>query len=151
MPCPPVGSTEDATVAISVRRAVQDNAKQLSLLFPVPSKEYIHANVRFKYIVVQTTPPGIHHLKWGLYLIYALLNVAFVPLIWFFLVETKGRSKRSITVRRTSELVKLILISRSRRYRSLVSKQPGLARPQGRSLHGLLDRRLPPCPEWTQA
>lgn len=44
------------------------------------------------YIVVQTTPPGIHHLKWGLYLIYALLNVAFVPLIRYFLVETKGRS-----------------------------------------------------------
>ena len=45
------------------------------------------------WIVVQTTPPGIHHLKWGLYLIYALLNVAFVPLVYFFLVETKGRSK----------------------------------------------------------
>lgn len=34
-------------------------------------------------IVVQTTPPGMHHLKWGLYLIYAVLNAAFVPLVYY--------------------------------------------------------------------
>lgn len=46
----------------------------------------------FNYAVVQTTPPGIHHLKWGLYLIYALFNVAFVPLVYYFVVETQGKS-----------------------------------------------------------
>lgn len=44
------------------------------------------------YLVVQSTPPGIHHLKWGLYLIYAAANAAWVPLVWYFLVETRGRS-----------------------------------------------------------
>lgn len=41
---------------------------------------------------MQTTPPGIHHLKWGLYLIYALLNATFVPLVYYLVVETQGRS-----------------------------------------------------------
>ncbi|KAH9827786.1 transporter-domain-containing protein [Teratosphaeria destructans] len=46
----------------------------------------------FNYVVVQTTPPGIHHLQWGLYLIYAFLNAVFVPLVFYLVVETKGRS-----------------------------------------------------------
>jgi hypothetical protein len=46
----------------------------------------------FNYVVVQTTPPGIHYLKWGLYLIYAILNAAFVPLVYYLVVETRGRS-----------------------------------------------------------
>jgi hypothetical protein len=41
---------------------------------------------------VQATPPGIEHLKWGYYLIYAVVNLAWVPLIYYFLVETRGRS-----------------------------------------------------------
>ncbi|KAK5166915.1 uncharacterized protein LTR77_007644 [Saxophila tyrrhenica] len=46
-------------------------------------------------VVVQTTPPGIHHLKWGLYLIYAILNATFVPLVYYLVVETRGRSLES--------------------------------------------------------
>ncbi|KAH7039730.1 general substrate transporter [Microdochium trichocladiopsis] len=46
----------------------------------------------FNYVVVQTTPPGIEHLRWGLYAIYALLNLAFVPLVYYLVVETRGRS-----------------------------------------------------------
>ena len=42
--------------------------------------------------MVQTTPPGIHYLKWGLYLIYSILNLIFVPLVYYFVVETRGRS-----------------------------------------------------------
>ncbi|KAK5124978.1 hypothetical protein LTR85_001168 [Meristemomyces frigidus] len=44
------------------------------------------------YVVVQTTPPGIHHLNWGLYLIYAVFNAAFVPLVYYIVVETHGLS-----------------------------------------------------------
>lgn len=44
------------------------------------------------YVVVQTTPPGIHHLRWGLYLIYAFFNAAFVPLVYYVVVETHGLS-----------------------------------------------------------
>lgn len=43
-------------------------------------------------VVVQTTPPGIHHLKWGLYLIYAIMNALWVPLVYYLVVETRGRS-----------------------------------------------------------
>ena len=50
----------------------------------------------FNYLVVQTTPLGIHYLKWGIYLVYALLNAGFVPLVWVFVVETRGRSLEEI-------------------------------------------------------
>lgn len=46
----------------------------------------------FNYAVVQTTPLGIHHLNWGLYLIYALFNATFVPLVHYLVVETQGQS-----------------------------------------------------------
>jgi len=50
----------------------------------------------FNYIVVQTTPIGIHYLHWGLYLVYAVLNASFVPLIYFLIVETAGKSLEQI-------------------------------------------------------
>ena len=50
----------------------------------------------FNYVVVQTTPLGIHYLKWGLYLVYAVLNACFVPLIYLFIVETAGKSLEQI-------------------------------------------------------
>lgn len=50
----------------------------------------------FNYFVVQTTPPGIHYLHWGLYLVYAVFNASFVPLIYFFIVETAGKSLEQI-------------------------------------------------------
>ena len=50
----------------------------------------------FNYVVVQTTPIGIHYLKWGLYLIYAVLNAAFVPIVYYLIVETAGKSLEQI-------------------------------------------------------
>jgi len=50
----------------------------------------------FNYIVVQTTPIGIHYLKWGLYLVYSVLNALFVPIIYFLVVETAGKSLEQI-------------------------------------------------------
>lgn len=50
----------------------------------------------FNYFVVQTTPIGIEYLKWGLYLFYAILNALFVPLIYFLIVETAGKSLEQI-------------------------------------------------------
>ena len=50
----------------------------------------------FNYFVVQTTPIGIHYLKWGLYLVYAVLNAGFVPIIYYFIVETAGKSLEQI-------------------------------------------------------
>lgn len=50
----------------------------------------------FNYVVVQTTPIGIHYLHWGLYLLYAILNASFVPIIYFLVVETAGKSLEQI-------------------------------------------------------
>lgn len=50
----------------------------------------------FNYVVVQTTPIGIHYLHWGLYLVYAVLNASFVPLIYYLVVETAGKSLEQI-------------------------------------------------------
>ena len=50
----------------------------------------------FNYFVVQTTPIGIHYLHWGLYLVYAIFNACFVPFIYFFIVETAGKSLEQI-------------------------------------------------------
>lgn len=50
----------------------------------------------FNYFVVQTTPIGIHYLKWGLYLIYSFFNACFVPIVYFLIVETAGKSLEQI-------------------------------------------------------
>jgi hypothetical protein len=46
----------------------------------------------FNYIVVQTTPIGIHYLHWGQYLAYVILNAAFVLIVYYLIVETAGKS-----------------------------------------------------------
>lgn len=50
----------------------------------------------FNYVVVQTTPLGIHYLGWFMYLIYALLNASFVPFVYYYIVETAGKSLEQI-------------------------------------------------------
>lgn len=50
----------------------------------------------FNYVVVQTTPIGIHYLHWGLYLLYAVLNAAFVPIVYYLVVETAGKSLEQV-------------------------------------------------------
>ena len=50
----------------------------------------------FNYAVVQTTPIGMHYLHWGIYLIYAVFNAAFVPVVYYLVVETSGRSLEQI-------------------------------------------------------
>ena len=50
----------------------------------------------FNYLVVQTTPIGIHYLKWGLYLVYSVFNACFVPIVYFLVVETAGQSLEQI-------------------------------------------------------
>lgn len=50
----------------------------------------------FNYFVVQTTPIGMHYLHWGIYLIYAIFNASFVPIVYYLVVETAGRSLEQI-------------------------------------------------------
>jgi len=39
-----------------------------------------------------TIPPSFVNIGWKTYIIYAVLNASFILIIYFFLVETKGRS-----------------------------------------------------------
>ncbi|KAF4549236.1 Sugar (and other) transporter-like protein 41 [Elsinoe fawcettii] len=44
------------------------------------------------YAVVLVTPVGVENLRWGYYVLLAALNVIFVPVVYFFYVETKNIS-----------------------------------------------------------
>lgn len=44
------------------------------------------------YAVVLVTPVGIQNIRWGYYVLFAALNLIFVPIVWFFYVETKNVS-----------------------------------------------------------
>ncbi|GAB7328390.1 hypothetical protein MBLNU13_g00369t2 [Cladosporium sp. NU13] len=48
------------------------------------------------YIVVSITPVGIDTIGWRFYIIFAVLNLAWLPIIWFFYVETAGLSLEEI-------------------------------------------------------
>ena len=41
-------------------------------------------------MIVQVTPVAITNIGWRTYIIFAVLNTAFVPIIYFFFPETKG-------------------------------------------------------------
>ncbi|KAK6369512.1 hypothetical protein LTS17_009418 [Exophiala oligosperma] len=45
-----------------------------------------------QFVVAQVTPPGSANLKNRYWIIYAVLNAAFIPLIYLFFPETNGRS-----------------------------------------------------------
>ena len=42
------------------------------------------------YAVVQFTPPAIQNIGWKTYVIFAVLNALWVPIIYLFFPETKG-------------------------------------------------------------
>ncbi|KAK3075809.1 hypothetical protein LTR53_000511 [Teratosphaeriaceae sp. CCFEE 6253] len=44
------------------------------------------------YLIVSITPIGIQNLEWRFYIVFAVLNAAFLPFIYFFYVETAGLS-----------------------------------------------------------
>jgi hypothetical protein len=43
-------------------------------------------------------PPPFSNIDWKTYIIYAILNAIFIPIIYFFLVVTKGRSLEELDV-----------------------------------------------------
>lgn len=53
-------------------------------------------NWSFCYLIVSVTPPGIANLGWKFYLIFAAMNAAFVPLVYFFYIETAKLSLEEI-------------------------------------------------------
>ncbi|KHN97316.1 sugar transporter STL1 [Metarhizium album ARSEF 1941] len=48
------------------------------------------ANWIFNYLVVQITPIAIEKIGWRTYIVFAILNATWVPIIFFFFPETKG-------------------------------------------------------------
>ncbi|KIV83991.1 hypothetical protein PV11_05971 [Exophiala sideris] len=55
-------------------------------------------NWTFCFLVVMTIPVSFANLGWKTYIYYAVFNAVFVPIIYFFLVETKGRSLEELDV-----------------------------------------------------
>lgn len=48
------------------------------------------ARLTFYQIIVQITPPAINNIGWRTYIIFAVLNALWVPIIFLFFPETKG-------------------------------------------------------------
>lgn len=55
-------------------------------------------NWLFNFAVVMVTPVMIDHIGWGTYLFFAAMNACFIPIIWWFYPETKGRSLEEIDI-----------------------------------------------------
>ncbi|KAF6841018.1 sugar transporter [Colletotrichum musicola] len=48
------------------------------------------------FAVVEVTPPGIAGLGWRFYIIWTVLNLSFVPVVYFFYPETAGRTLEDV-------------------------------------------------------
>lgn len=42
------------------------------------------------FAIVEMTPPAIQNIHWRVFVIFAVLNACWVPLVYFFFPETKG-------------------------------------------------------------
>jgi MFS family permease len=50
----------------------------------------------FVYLVVVVTPTAIDNIKWKYYMLFVIFNVCFIPIIWYFYIETAGLSLEQI-------------------------------------------------------
>ena len=53
-------------------------------------------NWTFVYVVVVATPTAIANIQWKYYMLYAIFNFLFIPVIWLFYVETANLSLEQI-------------------------------------------------------
>ncbi|KAK3669300.1 hypothetical protein LTR78_010838 [Recurvomyces mirabilis] len=53
-------------------------------------------NWLFVYVVVLMTPSAIANIGWRFYIIFAVLNFAWFPIVWLFYIETKGLSLEEV-------------------------------------------------------
>ncbi|KAL4966882.1 sugar porter family MFS transporter [Aspergillus stella-maris] len=53
-------------------------------------------NWLFVYVVVVATPTGIESIGWKYYMLYAIFNFLFIPIIWQFYVETANLSLEQV-------------------------------------------------------
>lgn len=50
------------------------------------------------FVIVMITPPAFTNLQWRTYIIFAVLNAALVPTVYFLFPEPKGRSLEEMDV-----------------------------------------------------
>jgi MFS family permease len=65
------------------------------------------SNWIFTFLVVEITPISINHIQWRTYIYFAVFNIAFLPLIWFFYPETQNLSLEQVDLLFTGEKVLL--------------------------------------------
>ncbi|KAF2096100.1 general substrate transporter [Rhizodiscina lignyota] len=53
-------------------------------------------NWLFVYVVVLITPTGVQNIGWKFYIIFAVINFSFLPLIWYYYIETANMSLEEI-------------------------------------------------------
>ncbi|KII95678.1 hypothetical protein PLICRDRAFT_170294 [Plicaturopsis crispa FD-325 SS-3] len=53
-------------------------------------------NWLWNFVVVQVSPSGVANLGWKYWIIYAALNLAFIPTVYFFYPETSGHTLESM-------------------------------------------------------
>jgi hypothetical protein len=46
--------------------------------------------------IVEITPPALKNISWRFYIIFGIFNAIIAPTIYFFFVETKGKSLEEI-------------------------------------------------------
>jgi hypothetical protein len=56
------------------------------------------SNWLFNFLIVMVTPPAFASIGYRTYIIFAVLNMSFLPVIWMFFPETKRRSLEEIDV-----------------------------------------------------
>lgn len=65
------------------------------------------SNWIFTFLVVEITPISIASIQWRTYIYFAVFNIMFIPLIWFFYPETQNLSLEQVDLLFTGEQVLL--------------------------------------------
>lgn len=56
------------------------------------------SNWTFNFVVVMVVGPSFNNISWRTYIVFAALNAAIVPVVYFFFPETGGRSLEDLDV-----------------------------------------------------
>jgi hypothetical protein len=62
---------------------------------------------------VQITPPAINNIGWRTYIIFAVLNALWVPIIYFFFPETKGLELEDVDQLFSGEVSRVDLLEKA--------------------------------------
>ncbi|KAK9322972.1 general substrate transporter [Lipomyces orientalis] len=61
------------------------------------------ANWICNFLIVEITPPAIQNIGWRTYIIFAIFNASFVPIVFFYFKETRGLSLEEVDLLFASE------------------------------------------------